>query len=495
MLAGELSAVATAQWIREGRLSPVEAVEAALERVKRRNPVLNAFVTVLAEQARERALAAERALRAGGPLGPLHGVPIALKDLFDAKAGVRNTFGSLVFADFVPDTDANHVARLEAAGAIVIGKTNTPEFGYKGTTDNLLFGPTRSPFDLATNAGGSSGGSAAAVAAGMVPLAQGSDGGGSVRIPAALSGVVGFKATFGVIPLVTRPDGFLGHTPYAHVGPLSRTVEDAALMLGVLAGPDARDPLSLPAFGLDLGGAALRGVRGLRIAYSPDYGGFPIEPAVAEPVAAAAAAFEELGAEVEAVQLTLPRPHHELAAMWTRTSGVRAAETVAAMRASGIDLLGEHRDRLDPYFLRKVEAAQEVRAIDYRLDDVARTEVYDALQAVFERFDLLVGPTLSVAKVDNADDGLTMGPATVEGEEVDRAIGWCPTYLQNFTGHPAISIPAGFTPEGWPVGLHISGPRFADARVLAAAAAFERARPWSEAYERARPWLTDPVVP
>ena len=215
--------------IRRRALSPVEAVEAFLTRIGTRNSAINAYVTVIADQARAAARAAERAVMTGAPLGPLHGLPIAIKDLYDFKAGVCNSFGSKPLANYVPDSDATYVHRLEAAGAIVLGKTNTPEFGHKGVTDNLLVGPTSTPYAPGKNAGGSSGGSAAAVADGLAALAQGTDGGGSIRIPASCCGVYGFKASFGRVASVGRPNGFLGHTPFIHSGPLTRTVDDAAL--------------------------------------------------------------------------------------------------------------------------------------------------------------------------------------------------------------------------------------------------------------------------
>jgi Asp-tRNA(Asn)/Glu-tRNA(Gln) amidotransferase A subunit family amidase len=480
-----LSATELAHLIRSRRVSPVEVVEAHLDAIERRNAAINAYVTVLGEEALEAAREAERHLSRGDAVGPLHGVPYALKDLFETRAGVRTTSGSLPFRDHVAERTATPVARLEAAGAIVLGKTNTPEFGYKGTTDNRLFGPTSTPFAPGKNAGGSSGGSAAAVAAGLTPLAEGSDGGGSIRIPAALCGVYGFKATFGRVASAARPDGFLLHTPFAHAGPLARTVEDAALMLQAMVGPDPRDPLSLPDLGEDLVAATRAPVAGMRVAYSPDFGGFPVEPRVRAVVERALAAFEEQGAHVERVELAWPRPHQELATMWTRTSAVRAAESAVSMAQAGIDLFGEQADELDPDYRHKLELGRELSAVAYRLDDVLRTEVFDRVQDVFERYDLLVTPTLSVAGIDNAADGTTRGPAEVEGQPVDPHIGWCLTYPLNFTGHPAASIPAGFTADGLPVGLQLVGRRFEDGRVLAGSAALERARPWHGAYARA----------
>ena len=267
--------------IAAGELSPVEATEALWRRIHRLNPGLNAYVTLLEERSLQRARRAEEEIAAGGALGPLHGVPVAIKDLGDPLAGVRNTFGSRLFADFVPEQSATYVERLEEAGAVVLGKTNTPEFGHKGVTDNLLFGPTRNPFDPSKNAGGSSGGASAAVAAGLAPLAQGSDAGGSIRIPAAWCGVYGFKASYGRVASAARPDAFFTHTPFIHSGPLSRTVEDTALMLEVMCGPHPRDPLSLPDDGVRYREALRRPIDGWRVAYSPALDVFPVEAGVA----------------------------------------------------------------------------------------------------------------------------------------------------------------------------------------------------------------------
>jgi Asp-tRNA(Asn)/Glu-tRNA(Gln) amidotransferase A subunit family amidase len=468
--------------IRRRELSPVEAVDAFLERIEARNRDVNAYVLVLHEEARRRAQEAEAALTSGAELGALHGLPIAIKDLFDFKEGVVNTFGCKPFRSWVAPASATYVARLEAAGAIVLGKTNTPEFGHRGITDNYLFGPTSTPFHLGKNAGGSSGGSAAAVADGLAPVAQGSDGGGSIRIPAAWSGVYGIKPSFGRVAAVARPDAFSLAVPTAQAGPLARSVADAAMMLGPMAGPDDRDPYSLPADGVDYMAALGRGAAGLRIAWSPDLGTFPIDPEVARVTAAAIAAFEDAGARVEEVEVGLTRGQEELCAAWVRQSGVRAMQTALRFKDEGIDLLGAQRDEISPEFAAVLELGVSQSALDYRADDVIRTEVLDAVQDVFDRYDLLVCPTLAALPVDNATDGNTLGPESVAGQKLDRLLGFCLTYPFNFTGHPAASAPAGLSADGLPVGLQIVGRRFADATVLAASAAFEQARPWAQLY-------------
>lgn len=468
--------------IKRRELSPVEVVDAFLDRIETHNGETNAYVSVFEEEARQKARLAERELSGGSELGPLHGVGIAIKDLFDFKAGVRNTFGSKPFADFAPDHDATYVQRLESAGAIILGKTNTPEFGHKGTTDNLLFGPTSTPFSLGKNAGGSSGGSAAAVADGLAAVALGSDGGGSVRIPASFCGVYGFKASFGRVAAATRPNAFGSHTPFIHTGPLSRTVEDSALVMSVIAGPHSRDPLSIPYDGTDYLAAARRSISDCRIAYSPNLDVFPVDERVGKLVGDAVREFESAGITVEEVSLGLKRSQRELCALWMREIGLLNADIVSAFKRNGLDLLGEHRSDLTPEYVSLIESVWNMRALDYKLDDTVRSEVFDLLQDLFERYDLLITPTVAVPPFDNSGDGNTVGPNCINGEEVDPLLGWCLTYPINFTGHPAASVPAGFTEDGLPIGMQIIGPRFADDTVLAASTKFERLRPWYGTY-------------
>ena len=472
-----LSAAETAVGIREQKFSPVEVVEAALARMDARNDALNAVVTRVDDAAREAAQRAEKIVRDKGETGPLHGVPMVVKDLFDPVAGVRNTFGCRVFADFVPGVNATYVQRLTDAGAILVGKTNTPEFGHKGVTDNLLFGPTRNPFDPARNSGGSSGGSAVAVAEGMAPLAQGSDGGGSIRIPAAHCGVVGFKPSFGRIAAAARPDAFL-HTPFIHVGPLARTVEDAALMAAVMSGPHPDDPFSVPGNGSLFTGARFQSTRGLRVGWSPGLGDFPVEPEVREVCARAVGALAGAGLHADEIKLRLGGSHEALTELWLNQISVLYAATAENFKAMGVDLLGDHRAELCPEFAALIERGSRISAVEAKLFDVARTAALDGLQAALSECDVVVSPTLSVPPIKNANDGSTLGPAVVDGRPVERTIGWCLTHPINFTGHPAISVPAGLTPDGLPVGLQIIGRRYCDDTVLAVAATLERVRPW-----------------
>jgi amidase/aspartyl-tRNA(Asn)/glutamyl-tRNA(Gln) amidotransferase subunit A len=481
-----LSAAQTARLVADGSVSPVEIVDACLERIDRGNSELNAFVTVLHDRARAQAAAAQRALSAGLPLGPLHGVPVAVKDLSDHIAGVRNTFGSVPLRDHVAQHTSVHIARLEKAGAIIVGKTNTPEFGHKGVTDNLLVGPARNPFDSRQNAGGSSGGSAAAVAAGMVPIAQGTDGGGSVRIPAALCNVVGFKPTFGRVPDPARPNALMGVAPFQHIGSMARSVDDAALLYSVMSGPHPRDPFSLPAPDHGSPSSGELPPRPLRIAFSPDWGDFPVESEVADVVQGALSGFDDIGS-VEGVEVSFGRPHHELCESWLRMSGLICAEIFESFSASGVELLRDHRESITPELVRLVENAHRLSVHDVRRDQIIRTAVLDAVEDLFDDFDLIVTPTVAVSRVPNGSDGRTVGPHAVNGSPVDPLLGWCLTYPLNFTGHPAISVPAGLTSDGFPVGLQMVGRRFADSQLLAVAAAFEANRPWAADYPSRRP--------
>jgi amidase/aspartyl-tRNA(Asn)/glutamyl-tRNA(Gln) amidotransferase subunit A len=470
--------------LRAREVSAVEAVREAIERIERFNPAVNAVVTTTFDLALETAQHFDQRGAAGDWLGPLHGVPILIKDLFDFRAGIRNTFGCRATADFVPNQTVAYIARLEEAGAVILGKTNTPEFGHKGTTDNRLFGPTRCPFDLNRNAGGSSGGSAAAVAVGMVPLAQGSDAGGSIRIPAACCGVVGFKPTYGRVPNTRSPNAFFSHSPFVHAGPLTRTVRDAALMAQVMSGPHVDDPFSLPDDGMDLMGALEADVDNLHLAFSRNLGVFEVEPAVAQVVDECVAALRNSGLQIDEIDTALPLDQDALAALWCREVGVIYLEMFEGMARGGMSLLTDFADDIPEPIHRWVDVARRASALEVRCDDALRSGVWRKVQDVFSRYDGLLTPTISTLPVPNAADGTTVGPSAVNRRPVERCIGWCLTHPFNFTGHPAASVPAGQTPDGLPVGLQIVGGRFRDDHVISLCRRVEQARPWLPALER-----------
>jgi amidase len=478
----EPGAAELARRIREREVSAVEVLEAAIARIEERDPSLNAFVFRGFDEARERARAADAAVAGGGPLGPLHGVPTAIKDLFEYKPGWPATYGGIpALRDNIADFTSIWAERMEAAGAIIVGMTNSPVMGFRGTCDNPLFGPTRNPFDLSRNPGGSSGGAAAAVADGLLPFAEATDGGGSIRIPAAWCNLFGYKQSFGRSPLVIRPNAWAGLFPFVFAGVVTRTVGDAALALTALSGTDPRDPLSVPFADDPL--AAVRGsVRGLRVAYTPDMGGIPVDPRVAAVVEESLGALESAGAHVEPVELVMPADQLELSHLWSRLITPLNLDSIESIQADGIDLLRDHRDELPPAYVEWMELGLRASARDVAHDQILRTQVFDAIQAVFADHDLLVSPTVGALPVRNADvPGETVGPSQINGVEVDPLIGWCLTYATNFTGHPAASVPAGLA-DGLPVGMQIVGRLGADADVLAASAAVERIRPWADAY-------------
>lgn len=453
-------AVKLAAAIRERRVSPVEVVDAVLARIAQLNPRLNAYCTVTAEAARAEAVAAEAAVVAGRPLGALHGVPVSIKDLVTTQ-GVRTTWGSRIHEHVVPAEDAPAVARLKAAGAIVLGKTNTPEYGWTAETDNRIFGPTRNPWDPGRSAGGSSGGAGAAVAAGMGPLAVGTDGGGSIRIPAAFCGIFGLKPSFGRVP-VYPPSAA---ESLSHVGPMTRTVRDAALMLRVMAGPDERDRNSLPADRTDYLAAAGEGVRGLRVAWSPDLGYALVDPAVRETCERAAKAFEGLGCRVDAAAPGFDDPEETWSMLFYGGIGAKLAP-----------YLPEWRDRMDPGLVKLVERGLRLTGAQVAEAGFRRLTVWNAVRQFFETYDLLLTPTVAVEPLRLGE----AGDIEIAGRTVSRWKAFPFNLPFNLTGQPAGTVPCGWNRSGLPVGLQIVGRRYADATVLRAAAAFEAIRPWTE---------------
>jgi aspartyl-tRNA(Asn)/glutamyl-tRNA(Gln) amidotransferase subunit A len=462
-----MDAVTLAAQVRARRLSPVEVIDAVLDRLERVEPVLHAFCTPAPEAARREARAQEARLVAGEEIGPLAGVPVSIKDLILTR-GLRTTSGSIAYQDFVPDEDDVVVERLRDAGAIVIGKTNTSEFGYSATGHNPLFETTRNPWNPALTPGGSSAGAGVAVATGAGPIAIGSDGGGSVRIPAAHCGVYGFKPSMGRIPLHPgsrdeRYPGVSGWESLENIGPLSRTVADSALVLSVTAGPDPRDRHSLPAADFDWQQCVEGDIRGLRVAYSPDWGYAAVDPEVRRLVAAAARVFErDLGCHVE-----------EASPGWDDPGAAFAALIIADTDLRGMrELASRHEGRMSPHLvdlLRRPWTAEDLTNAN-----MTRKAISNRMWRFMARYELLLTPTLTVPPFAVH----MQGPEKVDGRYV-RPEQWLSfTYPMNMTGQPAASVPAGWTDDGLPVGLQIVGRHLDDALVLRASAAFESAAPW-----------------
>lgn len=487
------------------RISAVDLTNAHLDRIHRVNESVNAFVHLTEARAKEAAEAAEQNFAKGEPRR-LEGLTFAIKDLFDFWEGVTNTFGSKPFAeiDFAPPFTAIYIQRALDAGVVPLGKTNTPEFGHKGITDNLVFGPTSTPYDTKLNAGGSSGGSAAASASFMTALTQGSDAGGSVRIPAAMCGIVAHKPSVGRWPQDAPP---IAYTPFFTPGPMARTTADTAMLMQVVGGEFVGDPLSKDS-SPNYVGAVRRGfeesspLKGKKIAYSPNWDIFPVEASVKDATFQALDAFRQAGATVEDATIGLnevtitdlggvnrrPLTGDEFGKLWVKMQSGLYGHARDLFLEFGIPIdLRERMADLTPQFAEMIQRSAEMGADEYRHLDFMRADVLHAINSVFEKYDYIVTPTLAVAGVKNDSNGNTVGPSVVDGQPVDPLIGWCLTYPTNFTGHPSMSVPAGMVANPFggndvPVGLQIVAAPNKDDEVFLAGAAFERFKPWYDTY-------------
>jgi aspartyl-tRNA(Asn)/glutamyl-tRNA(Gln) amidotransferase subunit A len=458
-----LSAAELRRRIGGKEISPLEVASAVLARAERLQPDLNCFITLCPDQALIQAKAAERRIMSGEPLRLLEGIPLTVKDIVNTR-DVRTTFGAIPYADNVPDHDAVAVARLRAAGAILIGKTTTPEFGTKCLTDSPLFGRTRNAWSRERSSGGSSGGAAVAVASGIAPLAVATDGGGSTRIPAACNGVVGLKQSNGVIPHSQVQDAFGNQT---YVTPMTRTVADTALMMQVMAGEDASDPWSIGIPATDYIGEALpRGdLRGKKVLFCLAPPGRKASADVAAAFSASLKTLETLGAELEEMQ----GDGFDVEPIWRAIN-----HTVWRTRFER--LAAEHQDQLSETFLKQLALAQKVSGADYQQAMFDRTTLFRRVQSALQRVDMLAMPTLSRTALPIEQD--LFGTIDIDGEVFDDVRpNWFPwTMPFNMTGHPAVSIPCGFGADGLPIGLQLVGRFRGDAELLRACALFELAQ-------------------
>lgn len=464
----DFDAQVLARLIQRRELSALEVTAASLEQMQQLEPLLHAFCTPTPELALNQAKAIDKKLANGEAVGPLAGVPVAVKDLINT-AGVKTTSGSFVYQHFIPDEDDIVVERVRNAGAIILGKTTAPEFGYSGVGHNPLFESPRNPWDTSKTPGGSSSGSGVALAARMCPLALGSDGGGSVRIPAAHCGVYGLKASMGRVPLYPgcrdeRYPGVSSWESLEHIGPMTRSVSDAALMMSVISGPDPRDRHSIPAGDVDWLGAVKRDIKGLRVAASVDWGYAAVDPEVREIFARAVSVFErDLGCIVEYAHPGFRDPRRAfmaLVAMDTDLVGMRR-------------WLPEFGDRMSPHLVEML--TRNWTAEEFTNAITERKAVTNTMWRFMQRYDLLLTPTLATPPFPL----YMQGPEVIDGRMVanNEWLSFC--FPLNLTGQPAASVPAGFTSSGLPVGLQLVGRHLDDATVLAASAAFEQAQPWN----------------
>jgi len=481
-----LSALELANAIKSKAVTPLEVITYFEERIARRNPSLNAFVYGKFEYAKKEASKLSEMIMKGRKLGVFAGVPFALKDFLPSKKGWPSSHGGVASYTRIDAENSAFCEAMERAEGIAVGKTNAPAFGFSGTCDNVLYGPTANPFNPSYNSGGSSGGSAAAVADGLVPIAEGGDGGGSIRIPAAWCNCYGFKASVGTVPQVIRPDGWAASHPYCMNGAITKTVDDAAALLNLMARYDPRDPHSIPQRKKDYLKLADRSIEGMKIGFTPDFGIFPVEDEIADLTEKAALAFSEAGAKVSYIKPKIPYTANELAELWCLSISIDTAIELAELKANGLDLPGDHRDELPEAFCRWNELAAKTTIFDYYRFHEVRTALLDAQEDIFSEYDIIVSPVTVCGPVKNAQvRGMTEGPEKVKGVSLERRIGYCETFIENFTGNPAASVPAGFTSNGLPAGMQIIARRFRDEDVLAVSKTFERLRPWRQCYKAA----------
>jgi amidase len=452
-----MSATEMAAQIRSGNLSAREVMEAHLTQIQSVNPKVNAIVTLHAEQALDAAKSADEAQARGALLGPLHGLPVAHKDLMLTK-GMRTTFGSKVYEHFIPTENALIVERQQQAGAISIGKTNTPEFAAGAQTFNNVFGATRNPYDLSKTCGGSSGGSAVALATGMVPLADGTDMGGSLRCPANFTNVVGLRPSVGRVPQLPAPDGW---GTLSVSGPMARTVQDVALHLSVMAGPDARDPLSITEDGARFRAPLERSFKGVRIAWSSDMGGLPVDKRVMRALDAQRRVFEDLGCVVEDACPDFRDAH----------------EVFMTLRAYNFELqlgalMDQHPGVLKDAIVWNIEAGRKLTGSQLARAEKLRTELFQRMHRFMQTYEFIVFPVNQVPPFPIEQQYVS----EIDGVKMDSYIDWVRScYYISATTNPAISVPCGFTDDGLPVGMQLVGRNRGEFDLLQIAHAFEQA--------------------
>ncbi|MEW5978666.1 MAG: amidase [Acidobacteriota bacterium] len=451
------TALELSELVRRREVSVREVMEAHLQQIERINPCVNAICTLIADEALEEAVRMDQALSRGGLPGPLVGLPIAIKDLAETK-GIRTTYGSPIYRDFVPGEDALFVERLKQAGAIVIGKTNTPEFGAGSHTFNAVFGVTRNPYNLGKSCGGSSGGGAVALACGMIPIADGSDLGGSVRNPPSFNNVVGLRPSPGRVPRYPTDDPW---NTLPVLGPMARTVSDAALLLSAMAGPDPRDPLSITENPDRFLRPLARDFKGVRLAWSRNLGIFPVEKPVIEVIEKALPVFKDLGCEIE-------EAHPD----FTGSAEIFQVLRAAAFAHRGADDLVKHRDLMKDTVIWNIEQGLKLSALQVARAQAQRAALFQRVREFLTRFDYLLLPVSQVVPFPIEVEWVK----EIEGAAMETYIDWMMSCsLITLTEHPALSVPSGFTTEGLPIGLQIVGPYRQEYAVLQLAYAFEQA--------------------
>lgn len=453
--------------------TPIEVVKYFEEKINKKNKDINAFTYVKYKEAEEYAKKLEEKIKNGEDVGPFAGVPFGLKDFLDSKKGWTNSCGGIRSLDRIDQSDSPFCEAMEKLGGIAIGKCNAPTYGFRATCDNYRYGPTRNPFNYKYNSGGSSGGSAAAVGAGLLPIAEGGDAGGSIRVPASWTNTFGFKASNGTIAMhyasSVNPESF----PFCMNGGITKSVKDAAILLNAMQRYDKEDPFSVNKEKINYCDYLDKPIKGLKIAYTDDFGIFPVDEQIKKRVYKKAKTLERLGAKVERVDIQIPYTQKELSELWAIAISQESAAECLKYQNEGLDLSKDLPEELIYWNDRALK--EKERLFEYVKAKLALKSVFDHL---FQEYDLILSPVTCCLPPLNSDDGNTKGPESINGQKVDPLIGFAMTYLVNFIGNPACSIPAGFGKHHLPIGLQMIGDYMKDEVVLNFASQYESINPW-----------------
>lgn len=479
-----LTALEISNLAKNKELKPSEIIDYFISRIEERNDSINAFVYTKFDYAKNQAKKLEKEIMHGNCDDMMFvSVPFALKDFLDSKKGWTNSHGGVKCLIREDVESSQFCLAMEENGGVAIGKTNAPSYGFRGTCDNKLYGPTKNPFNTKYNSGGSSGGSAASICDGLVPIAQGTDGGGSIRIPASWCNLFGFKPSVCSIPSIARPDAWAATHPYCFDFGLTKDVSDACALLNIMEVYNPKDPLSTPRSNIDYLKEAQKSIKGLKIAYTDDYDLFPVDEEVKKTVRESAYALKDCGATIEDVKFTFAKSVNEYADMWCKSISFDSTIEISEMKKQGFDIIKNHSSDLPKEFIYYYNKVKNDTIYDVYEFNKIRTELYDIQTELFSKYDILISPTTVCLPVKNANNNNTLGPRIVNGIKLDRIIGYCMTYFSNFTGNPSASIPCGLSKNNLPIGMQIIGRRFDNLSVLKTSMAYEKIRPWKDYYK------------
>lgn len=485
----KMSALEIGALVRKKEISPLEVLNIFKERIEKYNNKLNAFVYTKFEEAEQEARKLESLImQEKGPIKlPFAGVPFGLKDFLPNKPGWTNSHGGVECLISTDDIYSEFCKAMESAGGVALGKTNAPAFGFRGVTDNKLYGPTCNPFDLSRNSGGSSGGSAAAVAGQLVPIAEGGDAGGSIRIPAAWCNLFGYKPGLGVVPSVIRPDAWSATHPFCFNFGVTKTVDDAAILLDYMSYYNPEDPYSLPfthEFATNVSSIKDTSyLKGKRVGLTFDFGLFEVDEEIKEIVKKTAAELQEAGCIVEETPFTFQYTADQMAEMWGQALIFDSVIELEIAKNYGRDYLRDYPEQFPEELFGWIEKGKNSNIWDLYKFNLVRTNILDTFREKFQEYDYIISPVSCCLPAVNGTDRNTKGPTEINGRKVDPLIGWSMTFIANFIGYPAASIPTDLSKEGLPVGLHVMCDRYKDKELLQFAKAFEVMKPWRNNFD------------